>query len=293
MRSAVRAPTSVDVGASRVPWQGLAVERFEGRTAAVTGAGSGIGRAIAVALAGRGCRLALADVDADGLAATADLLPATAHASTHRVDVSDPDAVDRFAAEVGERHGGCEILVNNAGVAIAGTFADTDPADVRWIVDVNVMGVVHGVRSFLPLLRAADEAHIVNLSSMVAFVGLPGHSCYSLTKGAVRAFSEALRGEVAGDGIGVTCVLPGAIRTSIMASARGRQAERLAELTRSRLAPVAMRSPDLVARRVVSGIERDRRRVLVGPDARALDVAARLLPGRSTLIGRLNAALDR
>jgi NAD(P)-dependent dehydrogenase (short-subunit alcohol dehydrogenase family) len=269
------------------------MKRLDGRVAVITGAGSGIGRATAVALAEKGCDLALADVDGDGLAETAALVRGGATVSRHVVDVADAASMDRFADEVVARHGGCQVLVNNAGVATAGRFQDDTLEDLEWIIGVNLWGVVHGVRSFLPLLRTADEAHIVNLSSMVAFVGLPQNAAYSLTKGAVRSFTEALRGEVRGDGIGVTCVHPGAIRTNIMVSARGSQAARLADLSRSRIAALAMRPPDAVARRIVAAIERDRARTLVGPDARALDLFARVVPSRSAALARAVAALER
>lgn len=263
------------------------MQRIEGRVAVVTGAGGGIGRATSALLAERGCDLALADVDAAGLRTTAELVRAAGRdASTHVVDVSDAAAMAALPAAVLDAHGSCQILVNNAGVTTAGRFEDESLEDLRWIVGINVWGVLHGCKAFLPVLRQADEAHIVNLSSMVGFVGLPQNAAYSLTKGAVRAFSEALRAELVGSGIGVTSVHPGAIRTGIMAAARGAEAERLARLGANRLAPVLLRPPETVARRIVRAIERNQARAVVGPDARLLDVAARLLPGRSGLVGR-------
>ncbi len=193
--------------------------------------------------------------------------------------------------EVLAAHGGCHILVNNAGVTSGGGFEDESLDDLHWIVDINVWGVVHGCRSFLPALRDAKEAHIVNLSSMVGLLGLPHNVSYSLTKGAVRSFSEALRAELVTTGIGVTVVLPGAIRTDITNTARGSHAAKLASMGRSRLAPLAMRPPAAAARRIVHAIERDRARVTVGPDARAVDLLTRLYPGRSGLIGRFTTRL--
>jgi len=152
-------------------------------------------------------------------------------------------------------------------------------------------GVVHGCRAFLPTLRAADEAHIVNMSSMVGLLGLPHNVSYSLTKGAVRAFTEALRGELITTSIGVTTVFPGAIRTNITDSARGTQADRLGEMGRSRLAPVVMRPPSSVARKIVSAIRHDRARVVVGPDAHLVSLITRIAPGRSGLVGRLTNRL--
>jgi len=195
-----------------------------------------------------------------------------------------------LADEVVAAHGGCHILVNNAGVTSAGRFADESLDELRWIVGINVWGVLHGCHAFLPVLREADEAHIVNLSSMVGLLGLPQNASYSLTKGAVRAFSEALRAELVRTPIGLTTVFPGAIATNIMQGARGAEAERLARLGASPLAPYLLRSPAAVARKIVRAIERDRPRVVVGPDAHLVDLWSRLAPGRSGLLGR---ALDR
>ena len=147
--------------------------------------------------------------------------------------------------------------------------------------------MVHGCHYFLPTLRKADEAHIVNMSSMVAFVGLPQNAAYALSKGAVRSFTEALRGELAASTVGVTAVFPGSIRTNIMSAARGAESERLSTMASSRLAPLILRPPSTVAKGVVRGIEHNRARVVVGLDARLLDITARLVPGRTGLMGRV------
>lgn len=253
------------------------MKQLAGRIAVVTGAASGIGRATALRLAERGCRLALADVDPAGLEETAAL--AARHGlrpTTARVDVSDPSAMEAFARSVEADHGAAHILVNNAGVVIAGTFAEQRLDDLRWLVGINYWGVVYGCHFFLPLLRRQDEAHIVNLSSMFGFLGLPGQSGYCATKAAVRALSESLYAELRGEGIGVTTVHPGCIDTSIVRS--GRIDDEAARHRVQALFDRAGAPPDVVARAIVRAVERNRLFVRVRPESVATDWLKRLLP---------------
>jgi len=264
-----------------------------GRTAVVTGAGSGIGRATCLALAARRCAVAAVDLDGDAAGATArEVQGRGVAASAHVADVRDAARLRVLADEVVERHGAAHVLVNNAGVTSAGAFERESDDDLRWIVDINVWGVVNGCRAFLPVLERQDEAHIVNMSSMVGLLGLPHNVAYSLTKGAVRSFSEALRAELVSTPVGLTVVFPGAVRTNITSAARGSQADRLAEMGSSQLAPLVMRPPATVARRIVRAVERDRARVVVGPDAHVVDLLTRVVPGRSGLVGRLTSRLE-
>ncbi|MEI2640204.1 MAG: SDR family NAD(P)-dependent oxidoreductase [Microthrixaceae bacterium] len=269
------------------------MKSFHGRVAVVTGAGSGIGRATSELLATRGCDLAIVDMSETAAEETKQLVErAGRRATVHVLDVRDVDALAALPSQVEDAHGAAHILVNNAGVTSAGSFEHESIDDLNWIVDINVWGVVHGCRFFLPLLKAAGEAHIVNLSSMVGLVGFGHNVSYSLSKGAVRSFTEALRGELITTNVGVTAVFPGAIRTNITNSARGDQAGRLADMGRSRLAPLVMRPPSKVAGAIVRGIERNRPRVVVGPDAHFISAVSRIAPGRSGLLGRVTARAE-
>ncbi|MCO5314005.1 MAG: SDR family NAD(P)-dependent oxidoreductase [Microthrixaceae bacterium] len=266
------------------------MKEFVDRVAVVTGGGSGIGRATCLALAERGTRVAVVDRSEAAAHETADLVKTIGPAaSVHTVDVSDVAQLEALPNEVLEAHGAVNILINNAGVTSAGSFERESVEDLQWIVNINMWGVVHGCRVFLPHLHEADEAHIVNLSSMVGLVGLPHNVAYSLTKGAVRGFTEGLRAELIRTSIGVTTVFPGSINTNITQHARGAERDRLARMGKNRLAPIVMRPPAAVANGIVKGIERNKARVVVGPDAHMVSLITRFAPGRSGLIGRLTS----
>ena len=165
-----------------------------GRTAIVTGAASGIGRGVAIALAKRGCHVSLADRNETGLAETAALIARPdIRISTHKLDVSDRSAIAEFPSRVLEQHPGVDLLVNNAGVALGGSFEQVSEEDFEWLFEINFWGVVRMTRAFLPLLRASEDARVVNLSSVYGIVAPPEQTAYSASKFAVRGFSEALR----------------------------------------------------------------------------------------------------
>jgi short-subunit dehydrogenase len=255
--------------------------RLEGRTAVITGAAGGIGRAIAVSLARRGCHLALADLDEKGMAGTADLVRAEGvRATSHRLDVADRAAVAGFRARVATEHPSVNLLVNNAGVAVGGTFEQVSEEDFEWLFEINFWGVVRMTRAFLPGLRASGDARVVNLSSVFGLVAPPEQVAYAASKFAVRGFSEALRHELEGSGVGVTVVHPGGVATSIAENARvpaGASAEEV-ERRREQFRKLLRLPPEVAGETIVRGVERRKPRVLVGSDAKLLSVIARILP---------------
>jgi len=257
---------------------------LEGGVAVVTGAGSGIGRALASRLARERMSLALADVDAAGLEETVRGLGSPSRAvSSHAVDVSDPKQVEQFAADVVQRHGRVTLLINNAGVAIYGTIEELSLAEIEWLVRINFWGVVHGVKTFLPILHREPRAHVVNVSSIYGIISPAGQSAYCASKFAVRGFTEVLMHELEGTSIGVSCVHPGGVRTAI--ARRARIAAAVKDPTQRQLAVaafdrVARLSPDDAAERIVEGVKRGEPRILVGSDAVQIDRLQRLMPVR-------------
>ncbi len=260
-----------------------------GRTAVITGAAGGIGRAIAHALGVRGCHLALADVNEIGLAETAAQLAPDLRVSLHRLDVSDEAAITAFPDAVRAEHPGVDILVNNAGVALSGTFEQAGAADFEWLMGINFWGVVRMTRAFLPLLRASDDARLVNLSSLFGLIAPPGQAAYSASKFAVRGFSEALRHELEGSSVGVTLVHPGGVATAIARNARGVRGETPEQIAaeQKRFDRLLRLPPERAGEIIVNGIVRRRPRVLVGTDAKIASLIERIAPvSYWTLLGR-------
>jgi NAD(P)-dependent dehydrogenase (short-subunit alcohol dehydrogenase family) len=255
--------------------------RLEGRTAVITGAAGGIGRAIAVSLARRGCNLALADVDEPGIAGTEDLVRAQGvRVTRYLLDVADRAAVASFPARVAAEHPGVDLLVNNAGVAVGGTFEQVSEEDFDWLFEINFWGVVRMTRAFLPALRASGDSRVVNLSSLFGLVAPPEQVAYAASKFAVRGFSEALRHELEGSGVGVTVVHPGGVATSIAEKARvpeGVSAEEV-ERRRAQFRKLLRLPPEVAGETIVRAVERRKPRVLVGADAKVMSVIARVLP---------------
>ncbi|HET9284899.1 MAG TPA: SDR family NAD(P)-dependent oxidoreductase [Candidatus Angelobacter sp.] len=260
------------------------MREIRGAVAVITGAGSGIGRALAQDLAKRGAKLALADVNSAGLEETRRLLGA-AEARTYTVDVGKAPAVEQFARQVQQDFGCVQLLINNAGVALFGTFAEVSLGDMEWLIQINFWGVVYGCKFFLPLLAREPDAHIVNVSSIFGLIGPPGQTAYASSKFAVRGFSESLREELrATTSIKVTSVHPAGIATPIAENARSGQGSEAAARERAKalFKKVAVIKPEEAARVIVKGILGNKKRVLIGADAYRIDWIARLLPGRAS-----------
>ena len=249
--------------------------------AVVTGAGSGIGRALAQQLAAAGSALALADVDEAGLLQTAQSLEQEgALITTHVVDVADEAVVRSFAEDVSKRHGRVTLLINNAGIALHGNFDEVSLDDFRLLMNINFWGTVYGANYFLPVLKRETRAQIVNISSVFGMIAPAGQCAYAASKFAVRGFTEALRHELVGGNVSVTCVHPGGIRTQIARHARigagvtgtghHEKAARFEKLLRT--------SPEVAAARILRGVERREPRILIGADAYQVDILQRLRP---------------
>jgi len=259
---------------------------IRGAAAAVTGAASGIGRALALELAARGCDLALADRDEAGLqAVAAEIAKADARKVTvHRVDVGEPAEIEAFAQAAVAGHPGLNILVNNAGVTLLGQFDEIDQAQMDWLMNINFWGVVRSTRAFLPHLARQREAHIVNLSSIFGIIAPPGQTAYAASKFAVRGFSESLRHELqmAASPVKLSVVHPGGVATNIVRNSRTgvgiTDNERRAQAIEW-FDTAAKTTPAAAALRIIKGIETNAPRILIGTDARLMDLLQRFRPG--------------
>ena len=249
---------------------------------AITGAASGIGRALAKRAAERGVAgVAIADVNESGLNETADIVrQAGGKVSVHVVDVSNFDQVQQFADEVVAEHGKVTHIVNNAGVGVMGTFEQLSIADIEWLMGINYWGVVYGCKAFLAKFREQGSGHIINISSVFGLIAPEEQSAYCSSKFAVRGFTESLKHELAGSGIDVSCVHPGGILTEIARNSRLGQdtpAEWKAQGAKF-FDKVAKTSPDTAADVIIDGINSGEVRILIGKDAKAMNLIVRLFP---------------
>ena len=250
-----------------------------GKVAVVTGAGSGIGRALAVELANRGAKVAISDVDLEGLAETERLVQAAGgEVKSDHLDVSQRELVEQYADNVKAHFGKVNMIFNNAGIAFTGEVEKMSYKDIDRVMDVDFWGVVAGTKAFLPYLIESGDGHVVNVSSVFGLFSMPTQSAYNAAKFAVRGFTESLRQEMKADKrpVQVTCVHPGGIKTNIARNAEATEDRNAADLAKS-FDKIARTSPEKAAQVILKGVERNKARVLIGADAFVLDKAIRLL----------------
>lgn len=264
------------------------MKSFKNKVAAITGAGSGIGRALALELAEQGCHLALSDINLAAVEETATQVLATSpklRVTNQQLDVADRIAVEAWAGKVVKDHGQVNLVFNNAGVALGSTIEGSSYEDLEWIVNINFWGVVYGTKAFLPHLKKSGDGHVINISSLFGIISVPSQGAYNATKFAVRGFTEALRQELEIEGapVSTTCVHPGGIKTNIAQAARfSTEMNEFLNTDEKKGKSLIERSfittSQSAARTILKAVKKNKRRVLVGPDAKAIDLMQRVLP---------------
>lgn len=256
---------------------------FQGRTAIVTGAASGIGEALSHALAAEGCHLALVDIQEEALERVASALRTEGRrVSTHVVDMGDPEAVEATPEAILAAHPEVDLLFNNAGVAMAGTFQEASRRDFEWLMGINFFGVVNMTRAWLPKLQARPDAWIINVSSIFGIIAPPKQTAYCASKFAVRGFSESLRRELAGTNVGLSTVHPGGVKTAIAKNSRIAEHRDVDpeehKKNLKRLEKQFITTPEDAAATILDGVRRRKPRIVVGKDARMLAQFVRIFP---------------
>ena len=261
------------------------MKNFNNKVAAITGAGSGIGQQLAILLAQQGCHLALSDVNEQGLSQTVELLKAyDVRVTQQKVDVAKLEQVRAWAADTVAQHGSVNLIFNNAGVALGSTVEGASYEELEWIVNINFWGVVYGTKEFLPYIKKTGDGHIVNISSLFGLTAQPTQSAYNATKFAVRGFTESLRQELDIENVGVSalCVHPGGIRTNIANAAKMNDSLKSLGMNPEKSAKSFNKllrcPPEKAARQILAAVLKDKRRLLIGNDAKAIDLIQRILP---------------
>lgn len=255
------------------------MQGFAGKVAVVTGAGSGIGQALAVELGRSGAKLAISDIDTDGLAVTEQRLKAIGvPVKADRLNVTEREAFGAYADGVKEHFGKVNQIYNNAGIAFSGDVEISQFKDIERVMDVDFWGVVNGTKVFLPYLIESGDGHVVNISSLFGIFSVPGQAAYNSAKFAVRGFTEALRQEMilAKHPVKVTTVHPGGIKTAIARNATAAEGLDQASLAEAFDKKLAKTTPERAAQIILEAVRKNKARVLVGADAKILDVIVRI-----------------
>jgi len=262
------------------------------RVVVITGAGSGIGRELAIQYAAKGASVVLLDRSADNLASSVEAINATGgDATSYEVDVSDYEQLQNIAKDVASTLGGVDILINNAGVSLIDSVEHQSIQDFKWLMDINFWGVVYGTKAFLPYIKQSSEGHIANVSSLFGLLSLPLQSAYNASKFAVRGFTESLKMEMAGTSVQVHCIHPGGIKTNITSSAKVSSNEVSHEQIQAIFEAQAKTTAGDAAQTIITNIEKNKRRILIGRDAKILDRIARWFPASYEKILKLEAGV--
>ncbi len=261
------------------------MKNFKNKVAAITGAGSGMGQQLAILLAKAGCHLSLSDINEKGLAETVELVKAhNVRVTSKKVNVADRDQIKAWAADTIQNHGSVNMIFNNAGVALGSTVEGESYEDLEWIMGINYWGVVYGTKEFLPLIKKSGEGHIINTSSLFGLTAQPTQSAYNSSKFAVRGFTESLRQEldIENSGVSALCVHPGGIRTNIANDARMNDSLKLLGMNPEKSAKAfnkLLRMPaEDAAQEILDAVLKNKRRLLIGNDAKVIDLMQRILP---------------
>lgn len=255
------------------------MQGFVGKVAVVTGAGSGIGQALAVELARAGAKVAISDVDTEGLAHTEQLLAAVgATVKADRLDVTERENFLLYAEQVNDHFGKVNQIYNNAGVAFYGDIEISQFKEIERVIDVDFWGVVNGTKAFLPYVIASGDGHIINVSSAFGLFSPPGGAAYNSAKFAVRGFTEALHQEMAlaGHPVKVTTVFPGGIKTAFVRNMTAAETLGDVDLVKTFDKRLWSTSPRKAAQVILRGVAKSRARVLIGPDTKVLDLLVRI-----------------
>ena len=255
------------------------MQGFAGKVAVVTGAGSGIGQALAIELARSGAKLAISDVDTDGLAQTEERVKAIgAPVKADRLDVSEREAFIAYAEQVNDHFGKVNQIYNNAGIAFYGDIEISQFKEIERVMDIDFWGVVNGTKAFLPHLIASGDGHVINVSSAFGLFSVPGTAAYNSAKFAVRGFTEALRQEMAlaGHPVKVTTVFPGGIKTAFVRNMTAAEELGDVDLVKTFSKRAWSTSPQKAAQVILGGVRKNRVRVLIGPDTKVLDLLVRI-----------------
>ncbi|OHU28561.1 acetoin dehydrogenase [Mycobacteroides chelonae] len=259
------------------------MEGYSGKVAVVTGAGSGIGRALALELARSGAKVAISDVNIEGLSETERQVQALgAEVRADLLNVVEREAFLLYADSITRQFSKVNQIFNNAGIAYAGDVGVSPFKDMERIFDVDFWGVVNGTKAFLPHLIASGDGHVINVSSLFGLLSLPGQSAYNAAKFAVRGFAESLRQEmiIGKKPVAVTCVHPGGIKTAIARNATVAEGIDVRAAAAAFDKYLAITSPEAAARIILTAVRKKKPRVLVGPDAKLLDVLVRVMGAR-------------